>query len=132
MLKGDYINMEKMFRVPLKFGGYKYFVGEDAETKANAYEVELKQREIEEKERQKRDQEERAAKYAKAEAERKAKEEKKSALVTQIKQKSNELHNLLKQYEEQEGRSFVYYDKDFNDINLTRLINGLVNGIWSF
>jgi len=73
-----------------------------------------------------------ASKKQKEEAERKVKEEKKDILVNQIKQSSENLHDLLKKYEEQEGHSFIFYDKDFNNINLTRLINGLVNGLWSF
>ena len=71
-------------------------------------------------------------KREKAEEERKVKEVNKQALVKQIKQVSVELHSLLKQYEDQEGHSFTYYDKDFSNINLTRLMNGLVNGFLSF
>ena len=110
--------MEKVYRVKIENGKYRDFTNED---EANAYEAELKLKKEQELERQR-----------KLEAERKAKEEQKNTLVKKIKQTSNELHTLLKQYEEQEGHSFTYYDKDFNDINLTRLINGLVNGLWCF
>jgi DNA repair exonuclease SbcCD ATPase subunit len=110
--------MEEVFRVKEKDGTYSYYKDR---TKALKREDEIALEEKRELERKQKD-----------EAERKAKEEKTNSLVKQIKQQSNELYDLLKQYEEQEGHGFIYYAKDFKDVNLPILVNKLVNGYWSF
>ena len=96
--------MEKMFRVPLKYGGYKYFIGENSETEANAYEVELRQHEIEEKERQKKEQEEKA----KAVAECIAKKETKEYRWNQVLDKLESLNKVVESYEKETGEKLEY------------------------
>lgn len=109
--------MEKMFRVPLKYGGYKYFTGDDAEKEANAYEVEMKQKEIEEKERQR-----------KAEEERRILNEQKDKRLLEINNKVKEVNELLKKY-------YGDYDtplaREIN-VNESRTFSDLLDKLWAY
>lgn len=95
--------MEKMARIPLKNGNWKYFYGENAESEANAYEANLKLKEEEEDYKQKCEQEERAKRVAKAEAERKEKEERKLYRYNQVLDKIDSLNKVIESYEKETG-----------------------------
>lgn len=96
--------MEKGFRVPLKFGGYKYFYGDNAEIEANEYELEMKRKEAEEKERQKKELEERK----KVDAERKAKEEKRKSMLDAIQSSIDLVNQEVAKLEKETGEKLEY------------------------
>lgn len=100
--------MEKGFRVPLKFGGYKYFYGENAEVEAKEYETEMIRKEADDKERQKKELEERKKKVEKAEAERKAKEEAKEYRYNQVLDKLESLNKVVEAYEKETNEKLEY------------------------
>jgi uncharacterized protein HemX len=72
------------------------------------------------------EQEERAKVIAKAEAERKAKEEKVTELNKKIKEKSKELDSLLDEYEKLSGNKY-YYRYTGNEYSFPMLLNEFMN-----
>lgn len=65
-------------------------------------------------------------------ADRKAKEEIRQELVHKIKQKSNELNDLLNNYEKYTGSTFIFWDMDFPNVNISQLLKKLANDLKNY